>query len=112
LLHEEKRHRFAKKIDGRTCRLVAIPGAVKKCIAFPLFKKMLETLETSKPPNDINDLSGFQSFCGLETLETATELFENAVSRVSVDWKPFSRVLKPANALIVKRIYELVSKFP
>jgi hypothetical protein len=40
LLHEENRHRFAKKIDGRTCRLVAIPAAVKKkCIAFPLFKK-------------------------------------------------------------------------
>ena len=37
---------------------------------------MLETLETSKPPNNINDLSGFQSFCGLETLETATEHFE------------------------------------
>ena len=86
--------------------------AVKKCIAFPLFKKMLETLETSKPPNDINDLSGFQSFCGLETLETATEHFENAVSRVSVDWKPFSRVWKPANILILKGIYELVSKFP
>jgi len=76
------------------------------------FKKMLETLETWKPPNDINSLSGFQSFFGLETLETATEHFENAVSRVSVDWKPFSRVWKPANILILKRIYELVSKFP
>jgi hypothetical protein len=73
---------------------------------------MLETLETSKPPYDINDLSGFQSFCGLETLETATEHFENAVSRVSVDWKPFSRVWKPANILILKGIYELVSRFP
>jgi hypothetical protein len=71
--------------------------AVKKCIAFPLFKKMLETLETWKLPNDINDLSGFQSFCGLETLETATGHFENAVSRVSVDWKP-------ANILILKGI--------
>lgn len=44
---------------------------------------MLETLETWKPPNDINDLSGFQSFCGLETLETTTVHFKNAVSRVS-----------------------------
>jgi hypothetical protein len=57
---------------------------------------MLETLETSKPPNDINDLSGFQSFCDLETLETATEHFKNTVSRVSGDWKPFSRIWKPA----------------
>ena len=73
---------------------------------------MLETLETWKPPNYINDLFGFQSFCGLETLETATEHFENAVSRVSVDWKPFSRVWKPNNALTLKGIYELVSKFP
>jgi hypothetical protein len=73
---------------------------------------MLETLETSKPPNNINDLSGFQSFCGLETLETATEHFENAVSRVSVAWKPFSRVWKPANTLILNGIYELVAKFP
>ena len=73
---------------------------------------MLETLETWKPPNDINELSGFQSFCGLETLETATEHFENAVSRVSVDWKPFSGVWKPANVLKIKGVYELVSKFP
>jgi len=42
---------------------------------FPTFKKMLATLETWKPPNDINSLSGCQSFCGLETLETATEHF-------------------------------------
>ena len=27
LLNKENRHRFAKKIDGRTCRLVAIPAA-------------------------------------------------------------------------------------
>jgi hypothetical protein len=69
---------------------------------FPTIQKMLETLETSKPPNYINDLSGFQSFCGLETLETATEHLENAVSRVSVDWKPFSRAWKPANILTLK----------
>jgi hypothetical protein len=48
----------------------------------------------------------------LETLETATEHLENAVSRVSVDWKPVSRVWKPDNILILKGIYELVSKFP
>ena len=91
--------------------MVATRGG-QKMHRFPTIQKKLETLETWKPPNDINDLSGFQSFCGLETLETATEHFENAVSRVSVDWKPFSRVWKPANILILKGIYELVSKFP
>jgi hypothetical protein len=44
--------------------------------------QMLETLETSKPPNDMNDLSGFQSFCGLETLETATEHPTNRLRKV------------------------------
>jgi hypothetical protein len=48
--------------------------AVKKCIAFPLFKKSWKLWKPGKPPNDINDLSGFQSFCGLEILETATEV--------------------------------------
>ena len=75
MLHEENRHRFAKKIDGRTCRLVAIPAAVKKCIAFPLFKKMLETLETSKPPNDVNDLSGFQRFLRFGNLGNRNRTF-------------------------------------